>query len=428
MSELAYQSGFGHHFSSEAIPNTLPIDQNSPQTITKGLYAEQLSGTAFTAARTENQRTWCYKTRPSVCHAEFVPYVTEQLSDLSHHLVTTPPNQMRWQPLPIPKQATHFIDGHITWACNGSPLTQQGTAIHLYAINTSMTDCFFSNSDGEMLFVPQQGGLLCRSEFGPLQVKPGEILVVPRGIKFQLQCLDEHALGYVCENFGAHFRLPDLGLIGANGLASARHFLYPTAAFDDRSGDFQLITKFQGKLWQTDIDYSPLNTVAWHGNYLPYKYDLRLFNSINTVSFDHPDPSIFTVLTSPSDSKGVANCDFVIFPERWLVAEHSFRPPYFHRNIMSEFMGLITGAYDGKQDGFVPGGCSLHNSFCAHGPDTKTVAKAREDTLKPVKVKNTLAFMFESRYPYQITEFALNTDLRERDYLACWQGLTPASL
>ena len=206
-------------------------------------------------------------------------------------------------------------------------------------------------------------------------------------------------------------------------LQMPRDFLTPVAYYEDLEDDFELITKFQGALWSAKIGHSPLDVVAWHGNYAPYKYDLRRFNAVNTVSYDHPDPSIFTVLTSPSDSIGTANCDFVLFPPRWTVAEGTFRPPYFHRNVMSEFMGLIKGQYDAKAEGFVPGGSSLHNCMSAHGPDTAAFTKAINEDLKPQYIDDTLAFMFESRYVIRPTRFAMEAPELQSDYRDCWQDL-----
>jgi homogentisate 1,2-dioxygenase len=328
-------------------------------------------------------------------------------------------------PIPIPasSQRTDFIDGLITMAGNGNTHTHSGVAIHIYVANASMTDRFFYNADGEMLIVPQIGRLLLRTEMGLLEVGPGEIAVIQRGIRFRVELLDKQARGYVCENYGALLRLPDLGPIGANGLANPRDFLAPVAAFEDREGDFRIVTKFQGRLWSAAIDHSPLNVVAWHGNYVPYKYDLANFNCINTVSFDHPDPSIYTVLTSPSEIPGTANLDFVIFPPRWMVAEHTFRPPWFHRNFMNEFMGLVRGEYDAKAEGFVPGGSSLHNCMAGHGPDAETFEKASNADLKPVYMKDTLAFMFETRFVCQPTKFALESSELDHQYFEVWQGL-----
>ena len=415
---LQYQSGFGNEFETEALEGALPRGQNSPQKPPLGLYAEQLSGAPFTMPQTNQLRSWLYRILPSVKHGPFKQYKTfKKTADAAT------PNQMRWDALPMPKGNTDLVDGVVTMAHGGDAHSWTGLGVHRYAINTSMPKRFFYNADGELLFVPEQGGLTLRTELGVLSVVPGEIAVIPRGIKFAVDLQDKTARGYICENYGAPFVLPDLGPIGSNGLAAPRHFLYPVAAFEDKKGSFELIAKFDGALWTAKIDHSPLNVVAWHGNYAPYKYDLVNFMAINTVSFDHADPSIFTVLTSPSGTPGVANVDFVIFPPRWSVAEHTFRPPYFHRNIMSEFMGLVTGVYDAKESGgFVPGGCSLHNSMSAHGPDAGVLDKASNADLKPVYMKDTLAFMFESRYIMRPTPDALKKGL-QKDYYECWQDL-----
>jgi len=335
----------------------------------------------------------------------------------------TPPNQMRWNPLPTPTEKTDFVDGIVTLGGNGDPSMQDGVGVHLYVANTSMHDRFFYNADGEMLILPQQGRLLLRTELGILEAAPGELAVIPRGIKFRAELPDGAARGYICENYGQSFRLPDLGPIGANGLASPRDFLTPVAAYEDREGAFEVIARFLGRLWRAEIDHSPLDVVAWHGNYAPYKYDMARFNCINTVSFDHPDPSIFTVLTAPSGLAGTANVDFVIFPPRWLVAEHTFRPPWFHRNMMNEFMGLIFGQYDAKAEGFLPGGASLHNCMSGHGPDAETFERASAADLKPHYIDGTLAFMFETRLPVRPTRFALEEKILQHEYYECWQSL-----
>ncbi|HEX5086112.1 MAG TPA: homogentisate 1,2-dioxygenase [Blastocatellia bacterium] len=421
--QIHYQSGFGNEFATEAIPGALPVGQNSPQKAPYGLYAEQLSGSAFTSPRSTNRRTWTYRIRPSVTHKPFRQIPNNALRSSPFNETPVTPNQLRWDPQPLPSTPVDFIDGLITMAGCGDLVSQAGAGIHIYACAASMRDRFFYNADGEMLIVPQSGSLLIRTELGVLDVAPGEICVLPRGLKFLVELPDGKARGYVCENYGAQFRLPELGLIGSNGLANARDFLSPVAAYDESEGDFHIVAKFQGNLWEAAIDHSPLDVVAWHGNYAPYKYDLARFNTINTVSFDHPDPSIFTVLTSPSDTQGVANVDFVIFPPRWMVAEHTFRPPYFHRNVMSEFMGLIFGQYDAKEEGFAPGGASLHNCMSAHGPDADAFEKAGEADLKPQRYENTLAFMFESRYVIRPTKFAMETDALQKDYFDCWRGL-----
>jgi homogentisate 1,2-dioxygenase len=419
---LRYQSGFGSELATEALPGALPQGRNSPQKAPYGLYAEQLSGTAFTAPRHLNRRSWLYRIRPASMHGSFEPLKSSLLRSAPFD-GTVSPNQLRWDPLPMPLVPTDFIDGLVTIAGNGDVDAQEGMAIHLYAANCSMQQRFFYNADGELLFLPQQGCLRLRTEMGILDVKPGELAVVPRGVRFHVELPDGPARGYICENYGAGLRLPELGPIGSNGLANPRDFLTPVAAFEDLEGHFELLAKFGGQLWSSEIDHSPLDVIAWHGNYAPYKYDLALFNTINTVSFDHPDPSIFTVLTSPSDTAGTANVDFVIFPPRWMVAENTFRPPWFHRNLMSEYMGLIYGAYDAKAEGFVPGGGSLHNCMSGHGPDAVTFERASEAELAPHHIENTLAFMLESRYIIRPTAYALTAPQLQKDYLDCWQGL-----
>lgn len=420
---LSYQSGFGNEFASEAVAGTLPQGQNSPQKVAYGLYAEQLSGTAFTAPRSSNRRSWLYRIRPSSTHKPFQPIGQGKLCSAPFEDLPVPPNQLRWNPFPVPSERTDFIDGLMTMAGNGNAHTHTGAATHIYVANASMTDRYFYNADGEMLVVPQLGALSLHTEMGVLDIAPGEIAVIPRGVRLRVELIDKEARGYVCENYGAMFRLPDLGPIGANGLANPRDFLAPVAAFEDREGDYRLVAKFEGKLWEAAIDHSPLDVVAWHGNYAPYKYDLAHFNCINSVSFDHPDPSIYTVLTSPSEISGTANVDFVIFPPRWMVAEHTFRPPWFHRNVMSEFMGLIHGQYDAKAKGFVPGGSSLHNCMSGHGPDAETFEGASKAELKPVYQGGTMAFMFETRFVNRPTRFALESPQLDRDYYECWQGL-----
>ena len=424
-----YQSGFGSHFATEAVPGALPVGQNSPQQTPFGLYAEQLSGSAFTAPRHENRRSWLYRLRPSASHAPFKPYRGAPLLR-SGPFTESPatPNRLRWDPMLEPTTPIDFLDALTTYGGSGHPAVQAGIAVHLFAANRSMDGRVFYDADGELLIVPQDGALRLRTELGVLIAAPGEIAVVPRGVRFTVDLLEGHARGYVCENYGAPFRLPELGPIGANGLANARDFLAPVAAFEDVEAPTQLVQKFQGRLWETALPWLPLDVVAWHGNLTPYKYDLARFNTINTVSFDHPDPSIFTVLTSPSELPGTANCDFVIFPPRWMVAEHTFRPPWFHRNIMSELMGLVRGAYDAKAGGFAPGGASLHNRMNGHGPDRESYEKAIASDLAPHKIENTLAFMFESRWVITPTRFAAETPLVQLDYDACWADFKKAQI
>ena len=418
-----YQSGFGNDFASEALPGVLPEGRNSPQRAPYGLYAEQLSGTAFTAPRHENRRSWLYRIRPAAMHGQFELMPEVALHNRFDELPPTP-NQLRWNPQPLPEQPTDFIDGLFAMAGNGGAAVHTGVGIHSYAANCSMQGRYFYNADAEMLLVPQLGRLRIATELGVLELEPQEIAVLPRGVRFRVELLDETARGYLCENFGAALRLPELGPIGSNGLANSRDFLTPNAAYEDSTGEFELVAKFQGRLWRAQIDHSPLDVVGWHGNYAPYKYDLRRFNAIGSISFDHPDPSIFTVLTSPSESPGTANLDFAIFPPRWLVAQDTFRPPWFHRNVASEFMGLIHGVYDAKAEGFLPGGASLHNCMSGHGPDAATFEKASSaDLSKPDVITETMAFMFETRSVIQPTRQALESATLQRNYLDCWQGL-----
>jgi homogentisate 1,2-dioxygenase len=420
--KLRYQAGFGNTFATEAARGALPLGQNSPQRAPRGLYAEVLSFTAFTAPRAENLSAWVYRLRPSAMQAPFRRAASGLLRSGPFDEVDTPPNRLRWDPLPMPSKRVDFVEGLTTIAGSGDPGSQLGIAAHVYRANRSMSDRYFSNADGEMMFVPQMGALLLFTELGKLEVRPGEIAVIPRAVKFKVQLLEKSARGYVCENYGAHFRLPELGPIGAQGLAQKRDFQAPVAAYEDRGGKCELIHKFLGKLWISEARHSPLDVVAWHGNGAPYKYDLARFMAVNTVTFDHSDPSIFTVLTSPSGSPGVANCDFVIFPPRWQVAEHTFRPPWFHRNVMSEFMGLVRGAYESKAEGFLPGGISIHNCMQPHGPDLPTFDKGSAVELRPHRIENSLAFMWESRYVFRPTRFALGAPQLQKRYDAIWDG------
>ncbi len=419
--KLRYQSGFGNTFSTEAVKGALPVGQNSPQKTPKGLYPEVISGTAFTAPRAENQSSWLYKLRPSAMHA---PY--RRMAQGLRALGPVRRGRDAAQSAALGSAADSLqADRFPRWPRHHRRLGRRRIAIgHRGARlprQPPMKDRYFYCADGELMFVPQQGAIELFTELGRLEVAPGEIAVVPRGVKFKV-LVEGAARGYVCENYGAIFRLPELGPIGAQGLAQVRDFLAPVAAFEDKSGKCEVVAKFLGGLWTAEFRHSPLDVVAWHGDYTPYKYDLARFMAVNTVTFDHADPSIFTVLTSPSGQPGVANCDFVIFPPRWMVAEHTFRPPWFHRNVMSELMGLIHGVYDGKAEGFLPGGISIHNCMSAHGPDLATYEKASTAELKPHKIQDTLAFMWESRYVFRPTKAALGAPQLQKNYDKVWVG------
>jgi homogentisate 1,2-dioxygenase len=422
---LSYMPGFGNDFETESLPGALPQGQNSPQRAPYGLYAEQLSGSPFTAPRGTNERSWLYRIRPSVKHSgrykrialpawKSAPHVEE------HSLAL---GQLRWDPVPYPSIATTFLAGMRTVTTAGDVHTQVGMASHVYVATADMVDEFFFNADAELLIVPQEGRLEVATELGIMEVAPKEICVVPRGMIFRVRLPDGKARGYVCENYGAKFTLPDRGPIGANCLANPRDFKTPVAWYEDKDGECRLIVKWCGEFHETTLQASPLDVVAWHGNYAPYKYDLTTYSPVGAILFDHPDPSIFTVLTAPSGEEGTANIDFVIFPERWMVAEHSFRPPWYHRNIMSEFMGLICGQYDAKEEGFVPGGMSLHNMMLPHGPDAAGFEKASRADLKPVKLTDTMAFMFETRFPQHLTRFAAELETLQDNYIDCWEPL-----
>jgi homogentisate 1,2-dioxygenase len=420
-----YMTGFGGHFESEAVPGALPTGRNSPQRPAFGLYAEQLSGSSFTSPRQENRRSWLYRMRPTADHRPFDRYDGAPLFMNAAADGPLAPNRLRWDPPADLPEGADFVDSLVTMLTNRSPEDVEGVAVHLYRASKSMTNRVFVDADGELLIIPQSDELRIATELGRMDVPPGTVAVIPRGVKFRVE-VEGESRGYVAENYGLPLRLPELGPIGSNGLASPRDFETPVAWFEDKDEPTEVIQKSLGHLWTTTLDHSPLDVVAWHGNYAPYRYDLSRFNTIGTVSFDHPDPSIFTVLTSPSNVPGRANADFVIFPPRWMVGEDTFRPPWFHRNVMSEAMGLIYGAYDAKAEGFAPGGLSLHNLMSGHGPDLESWRKASKAELKPVKIEGTMAFMVETCWPYRPTAWAL--ERAQPDYDEAWAGFPKAKL
>ena len=418
--------GFGNHHQSEAVEGALPVGRNSPQRPPHGLYAEQISGTAFTAPREENRRTWVYRRRPSVRHLTgFRPSDHPGWITAPHRDVDAPLGPQRWDPWPLPDRPTDFLASLTTLATNGDAHLQVGLGVHVYAADQPMAGQALSCSDGELVIVPELGTMRVMTELGALVAGPGEVVGIPRGLCFRVDPVDGPIRGWVAENHGRPLRLPERGPIGANGLANERDFLHPTAA-DEPDEPTQVHVRSGGRSWLVELDHSPFDVAAWHGNLAPWVYDLHRFNTIGSISYDHPDPSIFTVLTSPSDVPGVANLDLVVFPDRWLVAEDTFRPPWFHRNTMSELMGLIEGVYDAKPQGFVPGGTSLHNQFVPHGPSAEAHRAATESDLAPQKLEGTLAFMLESRYRFLLTEHALSHPGRQTDYERTWDGIEPA--
>jgi homogentisate 1,2-dioxygenase len=425
LKEASYLSGFGNGFETEALPGALPVGRNSPQRVAYGLYAEQLSGSPFTAPRATNERSWLYRIQPTIAHWNRFRKADAGLwRTAPESQVEIPIAPLRWDPIPIPSASVSFVEGVHTMTTAGDAGTHAGMAAHIYVVTRSMQDEYFYNADGELLFVPQEGDLRLWTEFGIIDVAPGEIAIIPRGVKLRVELHGGAARGYLCENYGGAFTLPERGPIGANCLANPRDFLAPVAAYENRQAPSKLTVKWGGSLWVADIDHSPLDVVAWHGNYAPYKYDLRHFSPVGPILFDHADPSIYTVLTSPSETPGTANVDFVIFPDRWLVAENTFRPPWYHMNVMSEFMGLIYGVYDAKTGGgFVPGGVSLHNSMLPHGPDMQAFEAASKADLKPQRLSGTLAFMFETRFPQRVTQFAATAPQLQQAYAAYGHAL-----
>jgi homogentisate 1,2-dioxygenase len=420
--ETHYMPGWANDFETEALPGALPQGMNSPQKCEYGLYGEQLSGTAFTANPPE--RTWTYRIRPSVKHSARytkidVPY-WKSAPCVDPDVISL--GQYRWDPVPT-TEGLNWITGMRTMTTAGDVNTQVGMATHIYLVTESMVDDYFFSADSELLVVPQEGKLRFYTELGIIDLAPQEIGIIPRGLVYRVELLEGPARGFVCENYGQKFELPGRGPIGANCMANPRDFKAPVAAYEDREVPSTITIKWCGQFHKTEIGQSPLDVVAWHGNYAPYKYDLTTYCPVGAILFDHPDPSIFTVLTAPSGQPGTANIDFVLFRERWMVAENTFRPPWYHKNIMSELMGNIYGQYDAKPQGFVPGGVSLHNMMLPHGPDRDAFEGASNSNLGPEKLDNTMSFMFETRFPQHLTAFAANEAPLQDDYIDCWDSL-----
>jgi homogentisate 1,2-dioxygenase len=417
-------SGFGNDFETEALTGALPQGQNSPQRCPYGLYAEQLSGTPFTAPRGKNERSWCYRIQPSVKHTGRFKKIEIPFWKSAPHILNDiiSLGQYRWNPIST-NTKTNFINGMRTITTAGDVNIQVGMAAHIYVATENMENEYFYSADSELLIVPQEGQLRFFTEMGIIDLEPQEIAIIPRGLLFKVEIIDGPARGFVCENYGAKFDLPNRGPIGANCLANPRDFKTPIAAFEDKSIASTVTIKWCGQFHITEINHSPLDIVAWHGNYAPCKYNLRTFSPVGALLFDHPDPSIFTVLTAPSGVEGTANIDFVLFRDRWSVAENTFRPPWYHKNIMSELMGNIYGIYDAKPEGFSPGGMSLHNMMLPHGPDMDAFENATNSELIPKKMQNTMSFMFETRFPQHLTSFAAKEAPIQDDYIDCWSSL-----
>lgn len=419
--DAEYQYGFGNEFASEAMPGALPHGQNSPQRPPLGLVSELISGTTFSAPRSLNRRSYVFRIRPSVLERDFErrdcgDFRTAPLD------VAPYPGALRWSPFAEPASPTDFIDGLFTLCGNGSAKLQIGMAIHVFRANAAMERRVFANADAEMLVLPQLGAIRVMTEFGLIEAAPGEVVLLPRGMKFRIDPIDGYARGFVAENYGQPFGLPDLGLLGSHGLANAIDFHVPVAAFEDSNEQVEYVHKFAGQLWTTVLGHSPFDVVAWRGNLAPSKFDMRRFVAMGSATTDHPDPSIFCALSSPSSNVSGANVDFMILPPRWVSAEGTFRPPGFHRNCVAEFLGIISGKHDSKGSNFVPGAASLHNNWVPHGPDIPTFEAARSAELAPTKLEDTLVFMFETRYPLELTSAAFDSEARQRDYPSCWDG------
>ena len=339
--------------------------------------------------------------------------------------------QLRWKSLPqVPKDKQKtFLQGLFSFCGSGSAEEKKGISIMGYSFNKDMGDNFFYSIDGDWLFVPQRGNLHLDTEMGKLLVKIGEFAVIPAGVKFRVMIPGNEDIqhqGWICEIYGTHLHLPELGPLGANGLANPQDFKIPVADFSNEKGEYRIFAKFLGKFFVAESENSPLDIVAWRGNYYPFKYDFRNYNTMNSVSFDHPDPSIFTVLSAMSSTPGVAILDLVVFKQRFMVAENTFRPPYYHRNIMTEFMGNIYGEYDAKPSGgFEPGCSSLHSPMTPHGPESSVFEKASTAELEPVKYKDTMSFMFESCFVLRIANSAIGSTgvpVEDEKYHDCWKG------
>ncbi|KAH9874017.1 hypothetical protein IAQ61_004645 [Plenodomus lingam] len=371
-----YQAGWGNRHQSEVIPGTLPVAQNNPQEVRFGLYTEGITYSAFAAPRAHNYSTYMYRCRPAAAHNGYVPF--ESKSNIQNCFlslnpkVATLPEQAEWRPFPLPKEEEKidFANGLHTLAGSGDPNIREGLALYVYMINSSMERRAFCNADGDFLICAQLGTLDIVTEMGKIFLQPGEICVIQRGIRFCMNLAPDTkvARGYITEVWGSMWELPDLGPLGGHGLANPRDFLYPVAAIDDNLHvDWQIVNKINGELVAIQQDHSPFDLVAWHGNVVPYKYDLTKFSSQNSTSIDHTDPSIFTVLTAKSRDPLTPLADFLWFGPRWDVATNTFRLPYFHRNSASEFLACLYGQGLGRSDDFQPGGGSFEGGHTPHG-------------------------------------------------------------
>jgi homogentisate 1,2-dioxygenase len=404
---LHYSTGFGNEHSSEAVAGALPVGRNTPQRPAYGLYTELFSETAFTELRQNTRRSWMYRIRPSIVHPPFERIDSGTLLAPPFTQNPVEPNTLLWTPRPAPAPGTDFVSGLWTLGGNGDPAQRNGMAVHLYAVDTSMTDRVFSNADGELLIIPELGSLLIHTELGLLSVEPGEIALLPRAMKFRVEIQSaaegndapSFVRGYVCENFGTPFSLPELGFIGQSGMANPRDFRAPAAAYDDAERRVEVIHKVGGNLWRATYNHSPLDVVAWHGNSVPYVYNLRHFQLMGSVNFDHPDPSRYTALTSTTATPGLANIDFCAAPPEWVVATDTFRPQYFHRNVSTELIGVIE---EPQNSPYAKGIVELTNMLTPHGIAAAAWEAASNAGPEPT-MRDGLLVVSETRWPIVVT-------------------------
>ncbi|GAD98612.1 homogentisate 1,2-dioxygenase, putative [Paecilomyces variotii No. 5] len=368
-----YQVGFGNRFVSEAVPDTIPRDgRNLPQRANYDLYIEQLNGTTFVTCRKDMFNVWFHRIRPSCAHKALKPleYKHDIVSVFSsqNEGVSFVPFNNEWGPLEIPLESkpTNFWQGIKTILGHGDPTLKEGVAVHQYAANLSMDKEAFVNHDGDYLFVPQQGRLDIQTELGRMMVLPGELFVIPAGLRFKVSLPDGPSRGYIQEIFGSHFELPDLGPIGSNGLALPQDFEIPVASYDLDTSSWEIITKLAGKLYHYEQAHTPFDVVGWHGNYVPYKYEIEKLLALSS-SKDQLDPSAYTILTAKSKIPGVSITDFCAFTPKWVNSLNSWRPPYYHRTMGAEVMGMVRGEYGGSAKTLEPGALTCDNAYVPHG-------------------------------------------------------------
>jgi homogentisate 1,2-dioxygenase len=422
--EMTTLEGFGAPLQSEALPGALPLHQNSPRHAPYGLYPEQLSGTAFGLPRHKNLRTWLYRIRPSAQQSPFRP--------LRHETFTTAftsepvePNLFGWRPCPIPSAGQDFVDGIVTLGGAGDGHSRRGYALHWFTANRSMDNRAFCNADGDFLLVPQLGELTLVTELGVLEVGTGQIALLPRGLRYSVVLRSPAARGFIAEVYGRHFELPERGVIGANGLADARHFRTSTAWFEDRLElGYRITSKLGGVLYDAQQDYSPYDVVAWHGNYVPYVYDLAAFVPVSNVRVDHPDPSIYSVVSCPLDETGSNLLDLIVFPPRWDPTEHTFRPPFFHRNATMEWNAVVrSDSSDGAL--FESGVSFLTPPMTPHGVTSAAVERAfrLDEATAAVPHRSSdqsLWIQFESSLPLQLSPLAREPSRAILDWPTVW--------